>query len=258
MSIVELKNVKYRWPGSNQPVIDIEHFSIVRGDKVFLKGPSGTGKSTLLGLIAGVNQPDGGELRVLDSLISQMSGSQRDHFRADHMGYIFQMFNLLPYLSVTENVCLPCHFSKVRKKKALRHSASLNEEARRLLNDLQLGDDLIHRPVTELSMGQQQRVAAARALIGQPELVIADEPTSALDTDARASFIKLLFQECERENSTLLFVSHDETLSPLFDHEVSLASINRASALHQSARNVPPQGRNHQGETDSVSSMEAI
>ena len=119
MSIVELKKVKYSWPGSTQPVIDIEHFSITKGEKIFLKGPSGTGKSTLLGLIAGVNPPDCGELTVLNRPINQMSGSQRDHFRADHMGYIFQMFNLLPYLSVAENVCLPCHFSKRRKKKAL-------------------------------------------------------------------------------------------------------------------------------------------
>lgn len=231
MPIIELDNVKYSWPGALEPVIDIEHFSINRGDKVFLKGPSGTGKSTLLGLIAGVNLPDHGNINVLGHNINQMKGSQRDHFRADHMGYIFQMFNLLPYLSVTENVCLPCHFSKRRKQKALTNSPSLNIEARRLLNDLQLGDELINRQVAELSIGQQQRVAAARALIGQPELVIADEPSSALDTDARESFINLLFQECERENSTLLFVSHDNTLSPLFDLQVDLGNINRARSI---------------------------
>jgi len=235
MSIIELDSVKYSWPGTSVPVIDIDHFSINQGDKVFLKGPSGTGKSTLLGLIAGVNLPDRGEINVLGHNINQMKGSQRDHFRADHMGYIFQMFNLLPYLSVTENVCLPCHFSKRRKQKALAHSSSLPIEARRLLNDLQLGDELIHRPVAELSIGQQQRVAAARALIGQPELVIADEPSSALDTDARESFINLLFQECERENSTLLFVSHDNTLSPLFDHQIELGNINRASSSNKPA-----------------------
>ena len=228
MSIIELNHVKYRWPGSSTPVIDIEHFSVNKGDKVFLKGPSGTGKSTLLGLIAGVNLPDSGEVNILGHSMNQMKGSKRDHFRADHMGYIFQMFNLLPYLSVTENVCLPCHFSKRRRSKALTHSSTLVAEAHRLLSDLQLKDELIHRPVVELSIGQQQRVAAARALIGQPELIIADEPSSALDTDARESFINLLFQECKRENSTLLFVSHDNTLSPLFDHQVELSNINQA------------------------------
>ncbi|WP_250658752.1 ABC transporter ATP-binding protein [Alkalimarinus coralli] len=226
--MIELNNVKYRWPGSSEPVIDIDHFSVSQGDKVFLKGPSGTGKSTLLGLIAGVNLPDSGQLKVLGRNISQMKGSERDHFRADHMGYIFQMFNLLPYLSVTENVCLPCHFSKQRKGKALANSATIKAEARRLLHDLQLEGEIIDRPVVELSIGQQQRVATARALIGQPELVIADEPSSALDTDTRESFINLLFKECDRENSTLLFVSHDDTLSPLFDHQVALANINKA------------------------------
>ncbi len=230
MSIIELKHVEYSWPGTTKPVIDIECFSLLKGEKVFLKGPSGTGKSTLLSLIAGVNLPDKGELKVLGQPMNKMSGSQRDHFRADHMGYVFQMFNLLPYLSVAENVCLPCHFSTRRKKKALTYSSSLKEETRRLLNALQLGDELIHRPVTDLSIGQQQRVATARALIGSPELIIADEPSSALDTDARESFINLLFQECKRENSTLLFVSHDMSLSPFFDREVDLAGINQASS----------------------------
>lgn len=228
MPIIELNNVKYRWPGSSNPVIDIDHFSVEKGDKVFLKGPSGTGKSTLLGLIAGVNLPDSGEIKVLDQPINRMKGRHRDHFRADYMGYIFQMFNLLPYLSVTENVCLPCHFSKHRRLKALTQSTTLKAEAHRLLEALQLGGELIHRPVSELSIGQQQRVAAARALIGQPPLVIADEPSSALDTDARESFINLLFQECKKESSTLLFVSHDDTLSPLFDHQVELSKINHA------------------------------
>ncbi|UZE98063.1 ABC transporter ATP-binding protein [Alkalimarinus alittae] len=227
--MIELNQVKFRWPGSSTSVIDIERFSIEKGDKVFLKGPSGTGKSTLLGLIAGVSLPDSGDVKVLGQNINHIKGRQRDHFRADHMGYIFQMFNLLPYLSVTENVCLPCHFSKRRKNKALTHSPSLNAEAHRLLSDLQLGNDLINRPVAELSIGQQQRVAAARALIGQPELVIADEPSSALDTDARESFINLLFQECNREKSTLLFVSHDDTLSPLFDQQIELSKINLSS-----------------------------
>lgn len=226
--VVELSNLKFTWPGAKSPVIDIEKFSISKGSKLFLKGPSGSGKSTLLGLIAGVNQPDSGELRVLNHALNRMNGRQKDHIRADHIGYIFQMFNLLPYLSVTDNVCLPCHFSATRKQKALSLSSNLSNEARRLLSELQLRDDLINRSVSELSIGQQQRVAAARALIGRPELIIADEPTSALDTDARESFIKLLFKECERGQITLLFVSHDDSLSSLFDQKIDLHSINKA------------------------------
>lgn len=227
MSIIKIEDLRYQWPGSREPIIDIECLQVGKGEKVFLRGPSGSGKSTLLGLIAGVNIPDSGNVFLLDQAINQLKGGQRDRFRADHLGYIFQMFNLLPYLSVVENVCLPCHFSKHRKRKALANSPTLEKEAERLLRDLQLPEALIYRPVVELSIGQQQRVAAARALIGQPELIIADEPTSALDTEARESFIKLLFQECERENSTLLFVSHDNSLAPLFNREIELSSINR-------------------------------
>ncbi|MBK8973898.1 MAG: ABC transporter ATP-binding protein [Hahellaceae bacterium] len=228
MAIIELQQLTYRWPKAPSNVIDIDHFTVAKGEKVFLKGPSGTGKSTLLGLIAGVNPPGSGEVLVMDQPLGRMNASRRDQFRADHLGFIFQMFNLLPYLSVTENVCLPCHFSQSRKQRALAQSNSLAEEARRLLRDLQLDERLIHRPVNELSVGQQQRVAAARALIGRPALVIADEPTSALDSDTRESFIRLLFQECDRESSTLLFVSHDSALSSLFDRHVELQQINKA------------------------------
>lgn len=233
MPIVELQNIRYHWKKTENPILDIEHFSICKGEKIFLKGPSGSGKSTLLGLIAGINQPESGELSLLSQSINRMSGKQRDHFRADHMGYIFQMFNLLPYLSVIENVCLPCHFSKIRKKKALEQSTSLAKEAQRLLHELQISEKYIHQPVSQLSMGQQQRVAAARALIGAPELIIADEPTSALDADTRASFLQLMFKECALQNTTLLFVSHDDALSPLFDKSIELAHINSAPNTNQ-------------------------
>jgi putative ABC transport system ATP-binding protein len=137
------------------------------------------------------------------------------------------MFNLIPYLSVLENVTLTCRFSNKRKQQAIKSGNSLNSEAIRLLAQLDMADDtLIHRPVTELSVGQQQRVATARALIGAPEIVIADEPTSALDSDMRQAFIKLLFQECDAAGSTLLFVSHDRQLESLFERNIALDEIN--------------------------------
>ena len=155
-----------------------------------------------------------------------LKGSAKDKFRADHIGFIFQQFNLVPYLSVLENVTLPCHFSKSRQSK----SDNLDAQALHLLNDLGMAEDkLLNKSVTELSVGQQQRVAAARALIGNPEIIIADEPTSALDSDARETFIELLFQECQQSNSTLLFVSHDRSLAKLFDRQIDLTAINRAS-----------------------------
>lgn len=157
-----------------------------------------------------------------------LGGVGRDRFRADHIGFIFQMFNLIPYLSVVENVILSCGFSQRREEHAARETGSAKAEALRLLTQLDMAaPDILNRPVTGLSVGQQQRVAAARALIGAPELVIADEPTSALDADRRLAFIKLLFQECAREQATLVFVSHDATLAPMFDRAIELTAMKR-------------------------------
>ncbi len=193
---------------------------------MFLRGPSGSGKSTLLSLVAGVVTPQVGVVRVLGRDLGALGSVERDRFRADHIGFIFQMFNLIPYLSVVENVSLPCGFSKRRRARARE---SVQAEAVRLLEHLDMAAaDVLRRPVTELSVGQQQRVAAARALIGAPELVIADEPTSALDVDRRAAFIDLLFRECAREQAALMFVSHDASLAPLFDRAIQFTELNRA------------------------------
>lgn len=159
-----------------------------------------------------------------------MGSGARDRFRVDHTGYIFQQFNLLPFLSVRENVELPCHFSKRRASRAAQRHGSVDTAARTLLAHLGLKDPaLLERRADSLSIGQQQRVAAARALIGQPALVIADEPTSALDADTREAFIKLLFAECREAGASLLFVSHDQSLAPLFDRNLSLSELNRAA-----------------------------
>ncbi|WP_211825010.1 ABC transporter ATP-binding protein [Kistimonas asteriae] len=228
-SPIQLSDMLFGWQPDN-PVINIAAFELQAGSRCFLKGPSGSGKTTLLGLIGGVLEPQQGTVNILGTAINRLPVSQRDTFRANHIGYIFQMFNLIPYLSVLENVILPASFAPVRKERAIQQSASLAEEAVRLLNHLGLtGQNLIHRPVTELSIGQQQRVAAARALLGQPEIIIADEPTSALDSDSREAFLELLFEECRSAGSTLLFVSHDSALEGLFDQTVSLNAINRSA-----------------------------
>jgi putative ABC transport system ATP-binding protein len=167
---------------------------------------------------------------LLGEDITRLKQGQRDRFRVEHTGYIFQQFNLLPFLSVRENVELPCHFSKVRAQRAAQRHGSVEQAASELLAHLGLNDgQLIERRADTLSIGQQQRVAAARALIGQPALVIADEPTSALDTDTRQTFIQLLFSECRAAGASLLFVSHDQSLAPLFDRSLSLAELNRAT-----------------------------
>lgn len=228
--MIHLENLEFCWEKERPPVLAIESLQITAGAHVFIEGPSGSGKSTLLSLLAGVNTPQKGSLQVLDHPLEAMSSVQRDHFRADHIGYIFQMFNLIPYLSMVENVTLPCRFSLQRRERALRHVDSLEQEAVRLLEHLDLAHpELIERPVTNLSVGQQQRVAAARALMGAPELLIADEPTSSLDNARREAFVHLLFEECSKTDSTLVFVSHDATLEPLFDHTIKLPEINSAT-----------------------------
>jgi putative ABC transport system ATP-binding protein len=176
--------------------------------------------------------PQAGSIRLLGTDIARLSGSARDAFRSEHLGFIFQMFNLVPYLSVLENVLLPLQFAPARAHQ-LGHGA-LQAEARRLLATLGLGDaGVLQRPVTQLSIGQQQRVAAARALLGRPEIIVADDPTSSLDHDARETFLRLLMDECRQQGTALLFVSHDTSLGPLFDRVVSLADINQVARQEQ-------------------------
>lgn len=227
--VVRVRDLRFAWPG-DEPCLDLPEFDIARAQHVFLYGPSGCGKSTLLNLLAGVLRPGRGELHLLDSDLDRLPGAARDRFRADHIGFIFQQFNLIPYLSVLDNVLLPCRFSKRRAARALEQSASLHDEAYRLLRHLDLDAALWRRDATKLSVGQQQRVAAARALIGRPELVFADEPTSALDDERQAAFLALLRQECAAAGAALLFVSHDRRLATGFDEERSLATLNRVAA----------------------------
>lgn len=233
--LLRVDNLRFRWPSCQRDVVDIPELSIQKQERVFIKGESGSGKTTLLSLIGGIHQPNSGHIHIFGEDISQLKQSERDQFRADHIGFIFQLFNLIPYLSVIENITLACQFSKRRKTNALLKSDTLEQEACRLLSHLQFGGKaLLDRPVSELSVGQQQRVAAARALIGSPELIIADEPTSALDADTRESFLNLLLSECEQNGSTILFVSHDQALENAFDRCIYLNELNKAGEQNKS------------------------
>ena len=226
--LLELHQLGFAWPGQAE-LLDIPGFALERNQSLFLNGPSGSGKTTLLGLIGGVQKAGRGTVRLLDTDLAALSAGARDRFRVDHTGYVFQQFNLLPFLSVAENVGLPCHFSRIRADRARQRHGSVASASASLLEHLGLPKSLLDRRAEALSIGQQQRVAAARALIGQPELVIADEPTSALDADSREAFLQLLFAECREAGSSLLFVSHDQSLAPLFDRHLSLAELNRAA-----------------------------
>lgn len=222
--LISIRDLQYSYPGQKTPTLIIPEFSVVKGEELFLYGPSGTGKTTLLELLAGVLRPTHGSMKILDCDFVQMGDSERDAFRAEHMGYVFQNFNLIPYLSVRENIELPVHLSAARR--ARLGSVDTGMVIRALCGNLGIAD-LLEKQVGELSVGQQQRVAVARALLGKPDLLLADEPTSALDADHREKFLNLLFELSELYGTTVVFVSHDRSIEKLFTRSISLSSINK-------------------------------
>lgn len=236
-SVATLTNIKFRWHKAELAILDIPFLNIQAQQHLLIKGVSGSGKSTLLSLLSGINKVEEGEVKLLGNDVGKLSQGQRDQFRADNIGYIFQQFNLLPYLSVVDNVSLACDFSSKRKQKVLASYPVIADpirlEAIRLLDALNLPRELLDQKASKLSIGQQQRVAAARALIGSPAIIIADEPTSALDHKNSEAFIKLLMQEATRTKATLILVSHDPLLEPLFEQSLDLSSINQAVVYYE-------------------------
>jgi putative ABC transport system ATP-binding protein len=227
---IAIRGLVYRWPGATAPVLELPALEVAAGEQVFVRGPSGCGKSTLLGLVAGVLVAGPGQVAVGGVDWASLKPAARDARRAATLGVIFQQFNLLPYLSVLDNVLLPTRLSPQR---AARCEGGAAAEARALLARMGLPDSAWARPAARLSVGQQQRVAAARALIGRPALVLADEPTSALDTDTRDTFMALLRERCTAHDSTLVFVSHDRRLAEGFDTVLDLPALNRAAAASE-------------------------
>ena len=223
MPVLALNEIEFHWPGQAEACLEIDAFSVAAGEQVFIYGESGSGKSTLLNLIAGVLTPQRGSIVALEQSLTALSAAARDRFRVDHIGLIFQQFNLIPYLSVLDNVLLPCRFSRRRSERA----GDPKQAAATLLQHLDLDPGLWQRKATQLSVGQQQRVAAARALIGRPEIVIADEPTSALDAARQTAFLDLLRHECAAANAALLFVSHDLRLAEGFGRSLEMGQISR-------------------------------
>jgi putative ABC transport system ATP-binding protein len=219
-----IKDLKFSYKsqkGQTAPlVLSIEQLEVTEGEKVFLYGPSGFGKSTLLNILAGVLEVTDGKVEVLGKNLHDISQGARDHLRGENVGYIFQIFNLIPYLNIKENIVLPCLINKLRGK-----GIDFYAQADELIKTLGLSDHA-NKNVTDLSIGQQQRVAAARALIGNPKLIIADEPTSSLDEKNTAEFMNLLISEWEKRKFTLVFVSHDTQLKKYFPRTISLPDIN--------------------------------
>ncbi|MBM3344990.1 MAG: ATP-binding cassette domain-containing protein [Betaproteobacteria bacterium] len=235
LPVIRIRELVFRWPGATAACLDIPAFEAPRGEHLFLYGPSGSGKSTLLGLLGGVLLPEHGALALLGTELSGLAAPARDRFRADHVGYIFQQFNLIPYLGVVDNVLLAVRFSSRRRERVMARGATPFDEACRLLDRLGMTGDLLHREAVRLSVGQQQRVAAARALIGGPEIIIADEPTSAMDAGLQSVFVDLLLTEAAAAGATVIFVSHDHRLAAGFPRQLALADINRAIAVGEAA-----------------------
>ena len=228
-SLISVQGLTFRYPNSNSSALAIEEWQVPVGQHIFIQGKSGSGKSTLLNLLAGVYKPQAGKLEVLGQNLTELSNSKLDKFRADHIGVVFQQMNLVPYLTVAENIQLAGHFSSKSKQAS-------QTEIHSLLEQLQLSPTVAESKAAELSLGQQQRVAIARALVNKPEIIIADEPTSALDADARDAFIKMMLSIASTYKSSILFVSHDLSLAGEFDQVVKLENLNQA--LTQGASHV--------------------
>ncbi|MCX4186969.1 ABC transporter ATP-binding protein [Methylophaga sp. OBS4] len=223
-SVIEISDVHFRYPGkSAADVIRIPQWQVQKNERLFIYGPSGSGKSTLLNLLAGILQPQQGQITLLGQTFSALNNHRRDMFRARHLGMVFQQFNLIPYLSVLDNIQLAAHFGDSKAE-------TVNIRLQALFSGLQLDLQLLSRRADKLSVGQQQRAAIARALINHPEILIVDEPTSALDSDARQGFLSLLLDLVEENQSTLLFVSHDRSLAHNFSRQIDMQMLNRVEA----------------------------
>lgn len=219
--ILDLTDVRFRWPGRASFGLSVPSFRISQGETLLLLGESGSGKSTLLSLICGTILPDTGQVIVADTDLSTLSAAGRDRFRGEQIGVIFQQFNLLPFGTVADNILLPLRFAPKRRAR----SGDAMEAARELCEALRLPASLLPAKAATLSVGQQQRVAVARALIGQPPIVIADEPTSSLDAGSQAAFLDLLFDQVAKTGSSLMMVSHDPRLGERFDRVVRMEDI---------------------------------
>lgn len=221
-AVIEIEAFTFRYRPSAPVALATTPLRLQRGERLFVFGPSGSGKSTLLALLAGVLPAGGASVSLLGIDWRELGAAACDRRRGDHVGYIFQQFNLLPWLSVLDNVLLACQFSTRRAERARVRDGSPEASAQRWLEALGLGSSRWHQPAATLSVGEQQRVACARALMGEPELLLADEPTSALDEARRDEFMALLLSASEAAHSALVLVSHDRALERYFSRSLRL------------------------------------
>lgn len=224
-SAISLENLKkyYAAPlgGERSEILHIPAFDLPSKTQAALRGPSGSGKTTLLHCISGMRLPDEGKVMVLGKEINRLSEAGRDRFRAEHIGYIFQSFNLLDGFTALENVQLGMQF-------AGKFKSNQKQRAKELLEEVGLGERLYNRP-SQLSAGQQQRVCIARALANDPEILLADEPTGSLDPQTSAEVLSLIRNMAK--GRSLLLVSHETEVLDQFDTVFDLSTLNHAATL---------------------------
>ena len=223
-NILEIENLYFNWKTNNSFALNINNLILKNSKKVVLLGESGSGKSTLLNLISGIIEPERGKIYINGTLISSLSKKQKDSFRNENLGVIFQRFNILDYLSPLSNILLPFYFSSLNKDNINYHKNRVFVLAERLDINKSL---LFQTNSKDLAVGQQQRIAIMRALINSPKIIIADEPTSSLDYKNKEKFLSLLFQICNQEVISLLMVTHDSTISKYFDETLILEHLNK-------------------------------
>ncbi len=219
---LEINDLLFSWNKKEEFHLKIKSFFISDNDKVILFGKSGTGKSTLLNLISGILSPCSGTIKVKNIITNNLSQADKDAYRANNIGVIFQQFNILDYISPLTNILLPCFFTNFGKK----NSKYFHERAVNLAEKLNLQYNiLVNANSKNLSVGQIQRISIIRAIINEPKLILADEPTSALDDLNKKRFLNLLIDICEKENITLLMVSHDTSIKGYFDKHLYMEDI---------------------------------
>ena len=223
-SMIEIRNLAFSYPTGNF-VLQIPEFSLEKHEKIAVIGPSGTGKTTLLNLIAGIITLSRGSIRVNNTSVDQLSDAQRRQFRITQIGFVFQDFELLDYLNVNDNILHPYRITK-----ALHLDLAVRERARMLAEEMGIGDKLKRR-ANDLSQGEKQRAAICRALLPHPKLILADEATGNLDPENKTRILDLLFRAVEEHDTTLLAVTHDHELLKRFDRVVDFSDFRKAGEL---------------------------
>lgn len=225
-ALIEIEQLRFRYPRSEFQ-LRIDRLSIQSGEKIAFVGPSGSGKTTLLNLVAGISIPEQGQVRVLSEAVHQLSDARRRLFRITNIGFVFQQFELIDYLSALDNILLPFWVND-----SLSMKYSDRERTTALAKDMGIGDKLNRHP-RQLSQGEQQRVAICRALVNQPKLILADEPTGNLDPANKQTILKILLDRADQHGQTLIVVTHDMGILKNFDRVIDVADLQ--SSILQSA-----------------------